>query len=194
MTYLACQLNLSSSMTLADRPIHALIILEIGIEFLSIRSMITLGAKWFGSTGRRDEARLRAQYVLERENCYYRKQEVRQQVRSGTLLIPRCFMMLRKETMTPEMGWSSAVAFPRRSALTILRSASFRIRRPIAIPCPRPVDLLASPSAAAAAAALPLSLLTSSRRLSLSLSLSLASEGREASAPLRNPGWARVET
>jgi hypothetical protein len=44
------------------------------------------------------------------------------------------------------MGWSSAVAFPRRSALTILRSASFRIRRPIAIPCPRPVDLLASPS------------------------------------------------
>ena len=52
--------------------------------------------------------------------------------------------------MTPEMGWRSAVAFPRRSALTILRSASFRIRRPIAIPWPRPVDLFASPSAAAA--------------------------------------------
>ena len=65
--------------------------------------------------------------------------------RSGALSIPRCFMMLRKETMTPEMGWRSAVAFPRRSALTILRSASFRIRRPIAITWPRPVDLLASP-------------------------------------------------
>jgi hypothetical protein len=46
--------------------------------------------------------------------------------------IPRCFMMLRKETMTPEMGWRSAVAFPRRSALTMVRSASFRIRRPMA--------------------------------------------------------------
>jgi hypothetical protein len=47
--------------------------------------------------------------------------------------IPRCFMMLRKETMTPEMGWRSAVAFPLRSALTMVRSASFRIRRPMGI-------------------------------------------------------------
>ena len=53
-------------------------------------------------------------------------------VRGG--ILPRCFMMLRKETMTPEMGWRSAVAFPRRSALTIVRRASLRIRRPIASP------------------------------------------------------------
>jgi hypothetical protein len=32
------------------------------------------------------------------------------------------------------MGWRSAVAFPRRSALTIVRRASLRIRRPIASP------------------------------------------------------------
>jgi hypothetical protein len=51
-------------------------------------------------------------------------------------LLPRCFMMLRKEIMTPEMGWSFAVANPRRSAFTIVRSASFRILRPIAgYPC-----------------------------------------------------------
>lgn len=53
-------------------------------------------------------------------------------VRGG--ILPRCFMMLRKETMTPEMGWRSALAFPRRSALTIVRRASLRIRRPIAEP------------------------------------------------------------
>jgi hypothetical protein len=41
-------------------------------------------------------------------------------------------MMLRKEIMTPEIGWSFAVANPRRSAFTIVRSASFRILRPIA--------------------------------------------------------------
>ena len=57
-------------------------------------------------------------------------------------------MMLRKETMTPEMGWRSAVAFPRRSALTIVRRASLRIRRPIAGP---EVGSLTTSAAAAAA-------------------------------------------
>jgi hypothetical protein len=41
-------------------------------------------------------------------------------------------MMLRKEIMTPEMGWSFAVANPRRSAFTMVRSASLRILRPMA--------------------------------------------------------------
>jgi len=66
-------------------------------------------------------------------------------------------MMLRKETMTPEMGWRSAVAFPRRSALTIVRRASLRIRRPIASP-EAALDLLHSLAASAAPPPLPLPL------------------------------------
>jgi hypothetical protein len=57
--------------------------------------------------------------------------EIQQRERERMDEIPRCLMMLRKETMTPEMGWRSAVALPRRSALTMVRSASFRIRRPM---------------------------------------------------------------
>jgi hypothetical protein len=45
---------------------------------------------------------------------------------------PRYFMMLRKETMTEEMGWRLAVAFPLLSAFTIVLSASFNILLPIA--------------------------------------------------------------